>query len=54
MGNSNDNHRRWFADAVANMGKAGLSFGGNGWWAFGCGVYAPGSATFDLFTFKIK
>jgi hypothetical protein len=28
----------WFNDAVANANKIALSFGGDSWWAFGCGV----------------
>mgnify|MGYP000123084077 CR=1 FL=1 len=54
MGDSNVDHQGWFADAVANMGKAGLSFGGGNNFAFGCGVNSPYLANFDLFTFKIK
>jgi hypothetical protein len=47
-------HAAAFYAAVTNMKKAGLSFGGNGWWAFGCGVDAPGTATFKLFKFMAK
>jgi hypothetical protein len=47
-------HSVAFAEAVANVKRIGLSFGGNGWWAFGCGVNAPGTATFKLSKFEIK
>jgi hypothetical protein len=47
-------HRLFFAQAVANVKKIGLSFGGNGWWAFGCGVEAPSTATFMLYKFMVK
>jgi hypothetical protein len=43
-----------FNAAVANVKKIGLSFGGNGWWAFGCGVEAPSTATFKLYKFIVK
>jgi hypothetical protein len=43
-----------FNAAVANVKKIGLSFGGNGWWAFGCGVEAPSTATFMLYKFMVK
>jgi hypothetical protein len=42
-----------FNAAVANVKKIGLSFGGNGWWAFGCGV-TDGTATFKLYKFIVK
>ncbi len=48
------NHTDAFYAAVANMKKIGLSFGGDGWWAFGCGVNAPGTATFKLYKFMAK
>jgi hypothetical protein len=46
-------HPVLFAQAVANVKKIGLSFGGNGWWAFGCGV-ETGAATFILNKFIVK
>jgi len=47
-------HPALFAQAVANVKKIGLSFGGNGWWAFGCGVEEPSTATFNLYKFMVK
>jgi hypothetical protein len=38
MGNASADAIAWFNDAVTNANKMGLSFGGDGWWAFGCGV----------------
>ena len=46
-------HSAAFAEAVANVKKIGLSFGGNGWWAFGVGASAPG-AMFKLNSFEVK
>jgi len=46
-------HTEAFNAAVANVKKVGLSFGGNGWWAFGCGASAPG-AMFKLNSFEVK
>jgi hypothetical protein len=46
-------HVAAFNAAVANVKKVGLSFGGNGWWAFGCGASAPG-AMFKLNSFEVK
>jgi hypothetical protein len=54
MGDSDAAHLGWFADAVAHMESAGLSFGCGDNFAFGCGVDSPYTANFDLFTFKIK
>ena len=48
------NHIEAFNAAVANVKKIGLSFGGNGWWAFGCGVNDTGAATFNLYKFMAK
>jgi hypothetical protein len=48
------NHIAAFNAAVKNIKKLGLSFGGNGWWAFGCGVNDPGQATFVLYKFQAK
>lgn len=48
------NHTDAFNAAVANVSKIGLSFGGDGWWAFGCGVNAPDTATFMLYKFMAK
>jgi len=48
------NHIEAFNAAVANVKKIGLSFGGNGWWAFGCGVDEPSTATFKLYKFMAK
>jgi len=48
------NHIDAFYAAVANVHKIGLSFGGDGWWAFGCGVNDPGAATFKLYKFMGK
>jgi hypothetical protein len=49
MGDANTDATAWFNDAVANANKIALSFGGDGWWAFGCGVNGgpanPGYAT---------
>jgi hypothetical protein len=47
----NVDHVAAFNAAVADVHKIGLSFGGDGWWAFGCGVNAPGGATFMLYEF---
>lgn len=49
----NVDHTDAFYAAVANMKRIGLSFGGDGWWAFGCGV-DPGDATFKLYKFMAK
>lgn len=54
MGDSNPDHIAWFNAAVANATKFGLSFGGNGWWAFGCGVNEPATAWFLLYQFMAK
>jgi hypothetical protein len=48
------NHTDAFNAAVANVHKIGLSFGGAGWWAFGCGVNEPSTATFKLYKFMAK
>jgi hypothetical protein len=48
------NHVDAFKAAVANATKLGLSFGGNGWWAFGTGVNAPSTATFVLDKYMAK
>jgi len=48
------NHTDAFYAAVANMKRIGLSFGGAGWWAFGCGVDEPSTATFKLYNFVAK
>jgi hypothetical protein len=48
------NHIEAFNAAVANVKKIGLSFGGNGWWAFGCGVDEPSTTTFKLYKFMAK
>ena len=53
MGNSNADHLRWFADAVAHVGKVGLSFGGGNNFAFGCGVDEPSTATFMLYSYEV-
>jgi len=53
MGNSDANHLRWFADAVAHVGKVGLSFGGGNNFAFGCGVDEPSTATFMLYSYEV-
>jgi hypothetical protein len=53
MGNSDINHLRWFADAVAHVGKIGLSFGGGNNFAFGCGVDEPSTATFLLYNYGV-
>ena len=53
MGNSDPNHLRWFADAVAHVGKVGLSFGGGNNFAFGCGVDEPSTATFMLYSYEV-
>jgi hypothetical protein len=53
-GNITVDHTEAFNEAVANVHKIGLSFGGNGWWAFGCGVNAPATATFILDKFEVK
>lgn len=47
------NHILAFNAAVANVKKIGLSSGGNGWWAFGCGVM-NGTAVFKLNKFVVK
>lgn len=52
--NSTINHTDLFNKAAADVSKVGLSFGGAGWWAFGCGVNAPNDATFKLLDFKVK
>jgi len=54
MGNSDLNHLRWFADAVAHVGKVGLSFGGGDNFAFGCGVDDNYTAVFKLYSFEVK
>ena len=48
------NHTAAFYAAVANMKRIGLSFGGAGWWAFGCGVDEDSTATFKLYKFVAK
>jgi len=48
------NHTDAFYAAVANVKKIGLSFGGGGLWAFGCGVNEPSTATFILYKFMAK
>lgn len=53
MGNSDVKHLQWFADAVAHVGKVGLSFGGGNNFAFGCGVDEP-PAVFNLYEFAVK
>jgi len=54
MGDSNADHIGWFNAAVANATKIGLSFGGNGWWAFGTGVNEPSTASFVLDKYMAK
>jgi hypothetical protein len=56
MGDADANHLAWFNAAVANATKMGLSFGGNGWWAFGCGFddTTTLSATFVLSQYLVK
>jgi hypothetical protein len=54
MANSDSNHVRWFADAVAHVSKVGLSFGGGNNFAFGCGVDEPSTAVFNLYNFSVK
>jgi len=56
MGDSDANHLAWFNAAVANATKMGLSFGGNGWWAFGCGFdeTTASSANFVLSQWVVK
>jgi len=47
-------HTILFNKATARVTKVGLSFGGGGWWAFGCGVNDPSVAVFKLNEFKVK
>jgi hypothetical protein len=47
-------HTAAFYAAVANETEMGLSFGGGDNFAFGCGVNAPGTATFLLYDFDAK
>jgi hypothetical protein len=57
MGDSDADHLAWFGAVVANLAKFGLSFGGNGWWAFGAGFNAdvgPGPVWFVLNKFVVK
>ena len=54
IGDITVNHEEAFNAAVANATKIGLSFGGNGWWAFGTGVNEPSTASFVLYKFVAK
>ena len=54
IGDITVNHEDAFNAAVANATKIGLSFGGNGWWAFGTGVNEPSTASFVLYKFVAK
>ena len=46
-------HTKLFNKATDRVTKVGLSFGGDGWFAFGCGVNAPSTAVFKLNDFKV-
>ena len=54
IGGTTYDHTILFNKATEQVAKAGLSFGGAGWWAFGCGVNAPGDAVFKLDQFEVK
>jgi hypothetical protein len=54
MGNADAAHIAWFDATVAHATKFGLSFGGGSWWAFGCGVEAPATASFLLYKFMAQ
>ena len=53
FGDNNDDydHKTYFDKTVKNVNKIGLSFGGDGYFAFGCGVDTPFTARFKLYDF---